>query len=70
MKCVRTCSSRPDYYAYNDSSIGPVCVLYCPATFYKHTVNRTCLTSCPAPDYFKDSTTMKCVQKCPDHYFA
>ena len=70
MKCVQTCPTLPDYYAHNHTTLGPICVLYCPSTFYKHVLNRTCLTACPAPTHFKDTTTMKCVQSCPDHYFA
>lgn len=70
MKCVPQCPSSPDFYAYNDSTIGPICVLYCPSTYYKHSINRTCLTVCPAPDYFRDTTTMKCVKNCPDRWYA
>ena len=70
MKCEQTCSSNPDYYAFNDTTLGPICVLYCPATYYRHLPNRTCLQACPAPDYFRDPTTMRCVKVCPDHYFA
>jgi hypothetical protein len=70
MKCVQTCSLLQDFYAFNHSTLGPICVLYCPSTYYKHLPNRTCLQSCPAPDYYIDTTTMRCVQQCPDHYFA
>lgn len=70
MKCIPTCSSSPDLYAYNDTTLGPICVLFCPATFYKHLTNRACVNACPGPNYFKDLTTMKCVLNCPDHYFA
>jgi hypothetical protein len=69
MKCVDKCPIDPDFFAYNHSMIGPICVLYCPTTFYKHIVTRQCVNICPTL-YYKDLTTMQCVLSCPDHYFA
>ncbi len=70
MKCVVQCPNSPDLYAYNDTLLGPICVPFCPSSYYQHLPNRTCLANCPGPNYFQDATTMRCVQNCPDHYFA
>lgn len=70
MTCMEVCSSDPDFYAYNHTTIGPLCVLYCPATYYRHSVTRHCVQNCPGPDYFRDERTMTCVEECSDHYYA
>ena len=40
MVCVQVCPSFPDFYAYNDTLLDGVCVLYCPPAFYRHTPTR------------------------------
>lgn len=67
---MRVCPEVPGYYAYHHVVLGPLCVLYCPDTYFMYLPNRTCLQDCPAPSYFRDLTTKKCVEKCPDHLFA
>lgn len=42
MKCVAKCPVQPDFYGYNDTNLGPICVLFCPPNFYKHVPTRTC----------------------------
>lgn len=69
MICVAVCPSTPDFYAYNHSSLGPICVLYCPPTYYRHNATRECLTLCPGL-YFRDTLTKTCVLDCPDHFYG
>lgn len=69
MMCVEVCPSQPDFYAYNHSTLGPICVLYCPTSYYRHTPTRECLPLCPSP-YFRDTLTMTCVTQCPDHFYG
>jgi len=70
MTCVAECPSDPDFYAYNHATKGPLCILYCPSLYFRHTPTRECLTACPGPTYFRDLTTMRCVLDCPAYYFA
>lgn len=69
MVCVATCPSDPDFYAYNHTLLGPICVLYCPTLHYRHIATRECLQNCPPP-YFRDTLTMTCVLDCPDHFYG
>lgn len=73
MYCVPECPSTPDFYAYNHTTKGGLCLLFCPVSptpYYRHNLTRECLTLCPGPNYFRDVINMMCVTTCPPYYYA
>jgi len=66
-KCVQTCNQTVGYIAYKPLK---KCVLVCLNNTYAYQGN--CISTCPnssVPYFYKDTTTLSCVDSCPDYYF-